>query len=1054
MIALVEQPVLLPAGMHGVWACLLAAAAAVAWVALHRWPRAERMPSRRIPRPALVALRVGVGFAALALAADAAQRAIVLATPWPLWTLALLGAASVEAVVALYSLERRAAGKRTGTALVALRAGLVLLVVGMLAQPVLSLTRRDEQRRTVAVLLDDSASMHLRDTALSGGETMRLAEALSELNIRRPYRLERAAERLEQVGRRLTDLAESVGPHVAAAGTGRTDALEARRASLQEQLDEARRAVAQRIDAIAEPIDGRLELDDELRTELANLKARLAVHVRDRLARAAEIAADPDAARRDDRMEELLHAVRSAASELSAAVPRVRALGDELDAAFYDSLSETARDQLAGSVQTQTRRQLANAALTVAGKDADGEREPCLLDRLSRDYRVRVYRFADEAEPTSVADVGGSDGPAASRPGDAGETNLAAALSRAAADVQADRLAGVVLLSDARHNAPADVEPIARRLGLGGAPVCSVLVGACRPPRDAAVVGVEAPETVHESDRVRVTAGLKLDGLAGRRVRVSLLCGDRLCDEEVVRPTTPACRMRVDLSDRPEETGAVPYRVLVQRFDGEAFLGNNEYAVTVSVTGERTKMLLLEGRPRWEFRYLKNLFADRDPSVRMQYVLLEPDRIAGVRKPPVVPASADRPADRVAATAPPESEEEWMKFDVVVLGDVAPSALSAADREALETFICDRGKTLVVVAGPRYMPHAWAETELAELLSVTVAAGDGPVQAPEESYHLVRTDAGRDHPILQQGEDAEDSASVWEELPELYWRHPVGAAKPGATVLAYARAPGAPPDDQEAEDDEHAAERRRRYRREHALIACHEAGLGKVLLLAFDRTWRLRYGVGDTHHHRFWGQVVQWATGEKLPAGADYARLGTDRSRYPARSPVRVRAQLLRPDGAPLVTDRVAVKVFRDEAMVLRAELHPLTGSPGTYAAEFEPPGGGAYRVVLDAPAVQPRLEAEGVEAVATEISVDPAAADETIELSPDPALARRLAEVSGGVAVPPERAERVLEVLGEPAGVRVQRRDVPLWNTWPLLALLLAAATAEWLLRKKVHLP
>jgi hypothetical protein len=551
-----------------------------------------------------------------------------------------------------------------------------------------------------------------------------------------------------------------------------------------------------------------------------------------------------------------------------------------------------------------------------------------------------------------------------------------------------------------------------------------------------------------------VSADLKLDGLDRRRVRVALLCGDRLCEEKVVRPAGPAVRMRVGLSDQPERSGPVGYCVLVQRFDGEAFLDNNEYPVTVTVTAERTKMLLVEGRPRWEFRYLKNLFADRDPSVRLQYVLLEPDRIAGSGEPPVVPASVERPADRVAATALPDSVEQWMKFDVVILGDVSPAALSQSDRKALEAFVGDRGKTLVVISGPRYMAHAWARTELAELLPVTIEPGDGAVESPERFFRLALTDVGRDHTIMQQADGPDGSAAVWEELPDLYWRHPVGAAKPGATVLAYARTPDAPAEASAAEEDEEAAQRRRRYQRRHALIACHEVGLGKVLLLAFDRTWRLRYRVGDTRHHRFWGQVVQWAAGEKLPAGVDYARLGTDRSRYPARAPVRVRAQLLRPDGAPLVTDRVFVKLFRDETLVMRAELHPLAGSPGTYAADFEPPGDGAYRVVLDAPAVQARLEAEGVEAVAAEISVDPAAADEEIDLSPDAELARRLAEVSGGVAVAPERAERVLEVLGEPASIRVQRRDVPLWDSWPLLIVLLAAATAEWLLRKKVHLP
>ncbi len=1056
MIATVEQPVLLPADLHGAWALILAAAAAVAWVALHRLdPRGGK--SVHSFRPVVVAvLRVGAGILTLVLAADAAQRVVVPVTPWPLWLLAIVGAIAVEAVVALYSLERRIAGGRGGTAATWLRIALVLIVVAMLAQPVLSTSRTDRRRRSVAILIDNSGSMHIRDTALTEAETVRLAEVVADMDVSRPYRLETVSERLSEIARELADLDETLSARMRAAGPD-SDPLGDRGQALGETLQRMREDVAEQMDAVAEPIDGLLELDSDTQTSLADLRSRLAVQGRDRLEQAAEIA-DSGRTVADAPAEELIEAIRNAAGELEQSAGLSRRLADELDTAFYRSLSQQQQSRMRAAARARTRREQALAALNRRPDHDEGRRGTSLLNTIDHRYRVRAYQFGDDIEPASIAKLRIDDDALSQEepPDDAGGTDIASALSRVAAEIPAEDLAGIILLTDGRHNTPGEPEEIAGRLGLGGVPVSSVVLGGRYPPRDAAVVGVEAPETIHESDKVQVTADLKLDGLAGRRVTVSLFSEGRLCDEKVVTPESREARMRVRLTDTPEQTGSVDYRVVVERFEQEAFAENNEYEFSVAVTDEPTKVLLLEGRPRWEFRYLRNLFTDRDPSVRLQYVLLQPDRVHGQDGTPVIPASVSRPEDSPGATATPESFEEWMKFDVVILGDVAPEMLSDADRRALEDFVSDMGKSLVVVAGPHHMPHAWSGTELADLMPVTFEALDDTAGAPEDAYRLELTDTGLDHPMMRQADDPESGAEIWRELPELHWRFPITEAKPAAKVLAYARTPDAP----EAEgtggqDYETSGGSSTRHQRRHALVAYHDTGMGRAMFMGFDRTWRLRYRAGDARHHRFWSQVVQWAGRQSLPVGVDFARLGTDRTRYAARTPVRVRARLLDAGDSPLVTDRVGVNLFdEDGKSVLRTGLHPLTGSPGTYAAEFEPPPGGVYRLELDAPAVQERLEAEGVEKVAMDISVDPAADREQIELKPDFSLARRMAEASGGVAVGAHLAERVTDVLGEPEIVRVQRRDYSLWDSWPALIIVIGVATAEWLIRKKEHLP
>ncbi|MBE3070826.1 MAG: hypothetical protein IMZ66_11385, partial [Planctomycetes bacterium] len=74
-------------------------------------------------------------------------------------------------------------------------------------------------------------------------------------------------------------------------------------------------------------------------------------------------------------------------------------------------------------------------------------------------------------------------------------------------------------------------------------------------------------------------------------------------------------------------------------------------------------------------------------------------------------------------------------------------------------------------------------------------------------------------------------------------------------------------------------------------------------------------------------------------------------------------------------------------------------------------------------------------------------------ELAPDRGLLGRLATLTGGTVADPAGARRVLDALGPVTEVEVERHEYVLWDSWPLLVLIVALATAEWLLRKKVGL-
>jgi hypothetical protein len=226
-------------------------------------------------------------------------------------------------------------------------------------------------------------------------------------------------------------------------------------------------------------------------------------------------------------------------------------------------------------------------------------------------------------------------------------------------------------------------------------------------------------------------------------------------------------------------------------------------------------------------------------------------------------------------------------------------------------------------------------------------------------------------------------------------------------------------------------------------------------MVSFDRTWRLRYRAGDEHHHKFWGQLLRWATGGGRPAGTDLVRLGTDSARYSRGERVEVRARLVQPDLSPVASAQVAVAVYRGEEQVLRRELKHLEDSPGVYAADLGEMPPGRYRAELESPQAEALLRGRGEdEEIVTRFAVDPASSPELVELAPDLDLLGRLARLSGGAVVEPYRAGEVAGALRPAAYERRERYEFVLWNSWPFLGVIMCVAAAEWLLRRRCGLP
>ena len=702
-------------------------------------------------------------------------------------------------------------------------------------------------------------------------------------------------------------------------------------------------------------------------------------------------------------------------------------------------LDDSASMHLKDDGESASRLEIGEAGLEKSG----------ILGKLGETMKVRTVRAA-----RSVRDAGDAESE-----GWSDATDLAAALGTVLEQVPPDDLGGVIMVSDGRHNRPGRVEDVARRFGILDAPVGIVATGNTEPPRDAAVLEVKAPEAIHLGDRMRVSATLKFDGFKGKEAKVRLARGEETLEERAIPVPQDHHREEIRFTTVPEEGGVGGFRIEIAALDGERFSDNNEWAFETSITDARTNVLIVEGTPRWEFRYLRNLFYGRDKSVHLQYVLLHPDRIDG-QEDAGIPASASRPFGEAQATRLPVSEEEWRKFDVIILGDVAPDAIDAVTWEVISRCVTERAALLVMIAGPRFMPHGIGPEAGRNLVPVETFDGHRNFHVSTgDSFHLSLTPEGRSHPVMQQatGETANDA--VWAGFPDVRWRQPVKSLKEGAEVLLTA-GDGNEPQVVSGQAGLNAALDALARRREHeaaaALLVTRQTGKGKVALLLTDRTWRLREGAGDIYHHRFWGNLVRWGAGPILRAGGNRVRLGTDQLTYTADDPVKVTARLRDTGLRPVKDESLKAELIRDGEVISSTPLGYVEESNGLHEVELPPiTKAGRYEIRLRGTEAD-RLGAEdGNSGVSAGFRVVGSRGPvELAETTLNRALLDTVADLSGGKVVAPDQPGELLELFLRESNERHEVRETSLWDSGWVLGLLAMLLGTEWAVRRGGGLP
>jgi uncharacterized membrane protein len=627
-----------------------------------------------------------------------------------------------------------------------------------------------------------------------------------------------------------------------------------------------------------------------------------------------------------------------------------------------------------------------------------------LLPSLVSRWRVETWLFGDgvrDARDVAMA-------PTADR------SDLAGAVTAAVERMRGRSLAGLVVLTDGARTDRANLADVGSQAGV---PIVTIGIGRTD-TRDVVVRSVTSSESRLDASLVDLTVAADSRQLQGP-VDMRLLQDGRVVARRSLEPG-PGGAMRTLFTVAPGRQAPTLFTVDVSPKDGELTDGNNRVSVLVPPPGRRRHVLVLQGAPGFEHTFLTRAWSE-DPSLDVDSVVRKGRDERGADTF-FVQAAGSR--SEMLASGFPATKQALYTYDVVALANLDARALGREQLEWLRDFVAERGGGLLAFGARSLDAQAIADSPIAEVLPLRPGDGGGVVRAaatrggPGERVRL--TLDGRRHPLMRIAANDDDSGKRWAALPTLAAHVRLGAARPGASILATAEGQGGAPD---------------------PVIAVQRFGAGRAMVFAGEASWRWKMlmPATDGSYDRFWRQAARWLSAEAPDAVAvDPSGITPDDQDVTLGVDARDASFVPAPDA------NVTVRVENPDGTSSTQVATLVNPARGRFEARVNARGRGIYRAHVEAARNGITLGA---------IDVPWLAGGTDAELA-DPRLdaigLRRLAESSGGAYLTPDRAADAGKfLLARNAGrAPAEWRDA--WHRGWVFLVIIALVSVEWTLRRQ----
>lgn len=600
-------------------------------------------------------------------------------------------------------------------------------------------------------------------------------------------------------------------------------------------------------------------------------------------------------------------------------------------------------------------------------------------------------------------------------PPDGWATDLTVPIESALRRLAGRPASGIVVISDGRTTRPID-HGVLRALQARAVPVFVVPLGSAEAMTDLALTEADAPARAFIRDQVPVVASLQCTGGSPRRsIQVDLIdqqSGRILQTTEVAPEEFVNNRAEAVLTGVQTEAGSARWIVRVRAGADDLISANDEQVVGVEFIDRPLRILYIEGYPRWEFRYLKNLLV-RETSFESSVMLLSADRDFA--------QEGNAPLERL-----PQSEEEFAQYDLFILGDVPAGSLSQTQVTNIRRSVSERGAGLLWIAGERSTPGSWQGSDLEDLCPIR-----GVPERFDEPVYVEPTEGALRAGVMRLGESPRErwplALTSAGERGRIEWAQRIepDTLKPAAEVLATARAVSGG--------------------RALPLVISMRFGAGLVVYVATDETWRWRHGIGETYQERFWIQFIRFLSRTAVQSDGGAFRLLVEPKQPEVGSPAMIRVEIQDPKAGTLAGDGpidVEIDPVGQPTQVSSQSIQLTLESDGWVGA-WSPETTGLWRVRIDSSRTG-TLE-QSVQVVRTDTELAHPEADH-VQLTD-------LAARTGGAVIAPADIDQLEQLL--PKRSLSQERSIvdPIWNSPAAFCAVFSLLLIEWITRRWLRL-
>jgi uncharacterized membrane protein len=624
------------------------------------------------------------------------------------------------------------------------------------------------------------------------------------------------------------------------------------------------------------------------------------------------------------------------------------------------------------------------------------------LESLAERFHLRRFSFDRAArifEDSSDLDWGGD------------RTRIVDVLDRSVTEAKSLPVGGVVLITDGADNGSRELEPVLDELRARQIPVHTVGVGPERLERDVELVSISGPRRMIPDSVGLYRVVLRHSGVAGESARLLVRENGALVEAREVQFPSGTDMLTTEIKVFPRSQGTKVYELEITDVEGELLLQNNKSQTVVEIESTTPRILHVEGRPRWDYKFLRQALA-QDEYLRLESLLrtaLNKYYRQGIEQ------------ESTLASGFPTTREELFDYEAVLLGDVESAFFTYGQMELMRDFVGRRGGGLLMMGGTYgFGQGGFENTPLEEVLPVWLEADLRAYQRGEATVSL--TAFGANHPALQLDSDEAASRQAWNNLPRITDWNLVGPLKPGATQLASLGVGGEGPT------------------RPLLVSQRYGRGLGVAFLTGSSWRWQMLQDHSDLSHETFWRQLLRWLT----TSARRRLAIETDQQVYASEDHIRLRAELNDASFNGINAGQVKAEIRGPSGQPQTIALEWNGKEDGVYEGTWTAGDSGMYRVELAADAVDADVGSANGHFLVTAGDVEYYDPVQKVD------FLRRLAQETGGRYYPVSQMERLPQ---EVSYVESEASIVEVLDLWDMpinLLLLVGLLGTEWILRKR----